>query len=77
MPGSLTGRELAERLFREKPELKVIFTSGYSSGFGGGSGDFISRVNGCFLQKPCPAWTILETVRRRLDEDATPNAQEK
>src|SRR5262249_13395732 len=31
MPGGVTGRELAERLLADKPELKVIFTSGYST----------------------------------------------
>jgi CheY-like chemotaxis protein len=31
MPGEMTGRELAERLWRQRPGLKVIFTSGYTS----------------------------------------------
>ena len=31
MPGGLNGRELAERIWAEKPELKVIFSSGYGA----------------------------------------------
>src|SRR5207244_9862273 len=31
MPGGVTGRELAEKLLADKPELKVIFTRGYST----------------------------------------------
>jgi len=30
MPGSLNGRELAEKLSQEKPGLKIVYTSGYS-----------------------------------------------
>jgi CheY-like chemotaxis protein len=30
MPGGLTGRQLYERLADDRPELKVVFTSGYS-----------------------------------------------
>ena len=30
MPGSLNGRELAEKLVQERPGLKVVYTSGYS-----------------------------------------------
>ena len=31
MPEGMTGRELAEQLKSRKPELKIIYTSGYSS----------------------------------------------
>ena len=31
MPDRLNGRELAEKLWAERPRLKVIFTSGYSA----------------------------------------------
>jgi len=70
MPGSLTGRELAERLHQDHPGLKVIFMSGYSADIVGGDTDFIKRLGGCFLQKPCPSRTILETIRKCLDESA-------
>jgi PAS domain S-box-containing protein len=72
MPGAPTGRELAERLQREKPQLKVIFMSGYSPEAGGGKTEFISRLRAGFLPKPCASRTLLETVRSCLDEHATP-----
>jgi two-component system cell cycle sensor histidine kinase/response regulator CckA len=67
MPGDLTGRELAERLHQEKPQLKIIFLSGYSVDVAGGKTDFVDRLKGRFLQKPCASRTILQTVRSCLD----------
>jgi two-component system, cell cycle sensor histidine kinase and response regulator CckA len=72
MPGTLTGRELATRLHGEKPQLKVIFMSGYSPEAGGGKTDFVSRLSACFLSKPCAARTLLEAVRSCLDDLVTP-----
>jgi PAS domain S-box-containing protein len=68
LPGSLSGRELAERLQREKPGLKVIFMSGYSPEAGGGKTDFVYRLKARFLAKPCATGAILEAVRSCLDE---------
>jgi YesN/AraC family two-component response regulator len=31
MPGGMTGKDLAERLLKENPKLKVIYASGYSA----------------------------------------------
>ena len=73
MPGSLTGRELAEQLCHEKPQLKVVFMSGYSADAARGETDFVHRLGGCFLQKPCASRTILETVRRCLDDTVSVN----
>ena len=70
MPGKLTGLELAEQLHREDPGLKVIFMSGYSADIAAGDTDILGRLGGCFLEKPCAARTILETIRRCLDERA-------
>ncbi len=66
MPGGLSGRELAERLIMDRPDLKIIYTSGYSE-------DTVSRhlhldPGRRFLQKPCSSTTLLATVRRCLDE---------
>ena len=72
MPGALTGRELAARLCQEKPQLNVIFMSGYSPEAGGGKTDFVSRLNARFLPKPCASRTLLEAVRSCLDDPATP-----
>ena len=68
MPGDMTGRDLAERLHGQLPGMKVIFMSGYSADVMGKNTDFIRRTRSYFLQKPCSAQAILETVRRCLDE---------
>ena len=67
MPGNLTGHELAERLHQENPRLKIIFMSGYSDGIGGSDSDLAAGMGACFLPKPCDSRTILETIRRCLD----------
>ncbi len=62
LPGGMTGRELALELQQLKPNLKVIFTTGYSQ-------DMVEAkdepVN--FLQKPYPPETLMRTVRLCLD----------
>jgi PAS domain S-box-containing protein len=68
MPGEMTGRDLAERLCGQRRGLKVIFMSGYSAEVLGTNTEFIRRTRSQFLQKPCSSRTILETVRRCLDE---------
>ena len=65
MPGELDGRELAQRLRADRPQLKVIYTSGYSPELAGR--ELHSRAGEAFLQKPCPAERLLETVRECLD----------
>jgi PAS domain S-box-containing protein len=66
MPGAMNGRELAEALWMERPELKVIFTSGYSADIVGKDFKIESNLN--FLQKPYHPQTLALTVRRCLDE---------
>jgi PAS domain S-box-containing protein len=65
MPGNMNGRELAEKLWVERPELKVIFTSGYSADIVGKDFKLEPEVN--FLQKPYHPQTLGLTVRRCLD----------
>jgi hypothetical protein len=62
MPGSLNGRQLADRLRRERPGLKVIFMSGHILDMAG-----IIQSHGCFLQKPFSPENLAEIVRSRLD----------
>lgn len=66
MPGSLTGRELAEQLQGIKPSLKVIFSSGYSAAFAGQIFDI--RQGAPFLQKPYPPRKLAAIVRKCLDQ---------
>jgi two-component system, cell cycle sensor histidine kinase and response regulator CckA len=65
MPGNMNGRELAEKLWVEQPDLKVIFSSGYSADIVGK--DFILQPEVNFLQKPYHPQTLAMTVRRCLD----------
>jgi nitrogen-specific signal transduction histidine kinase/CheY-like chemotaxis protein len=67
MPDGVTGRELADQLCAQTPTLKVLFTSGYSREIAGKDTAFLRRSKSLFLQKPCPAEVLLETVRRCLD----------
>jgi two-component system, cell cycle sensor histidine kinase and response regulator CckA len=65
MPDRLNGRELAEQLRAEFPELKVIFTSGYTADVVGK--DFISQRGLQYLQKPYDPRKLALTVRECLD----------
>ncbi|HPA20496.1 MAG TPA: PAS domain S-box protein [Verrucomicrobiae bacterium] len=67
MPGGMTGRELAERLRAARPDLKIIFSSGYSRDASESNPDEIPGQ--IFLSKPYSPSTLTETVRRCLDVD--------
>ncbi|HMD62254.1 MAG TPA: ATP-binding protein, partial [Opitutaceae bacterium] len=62
MPGGMTGRDLVEILRRDRPELKALFTSGYSSDLLGH--DFVRTSANFFLQKPFGA----AELKRIVDE---------
>src|SRR5437660_4308674 len=65
MPGSLSGRELAEKLLREKPGLKVVYASGYSMDLVGPG--LATSKNFIFLQKPYHPEALAQIVRGCLD----------
>lgn len=65
MPEGVSGRELAETLRKRKPDLKIIFTSGYSSDVMGGRDSSLGEIK--FLQKPYPPPQLAQTVRECLD----------
>jgi CheY-like chemotaxis protein len=65
MPDHVDGRGLAERLWAEKPKLKVIFTSGYSADVVGK--DFVLQRGLNYLQKPYPPERLALAVRECLD----------
>jgi len=68
MPEGITGRELAERLMAEKPDLKVIYVSGYSIE-GPYAGDLREGDN--YLTKPYTPPGLAQIIRRRLDLNPT------
>lgn len=64
LPDGMNGRDLAEKFLDENPNLKVIFTTGYS---------YEEACNGMplpdgfhFLQKPYPPSTLLQTIKVAL-----------
>jgi len=71
MPDRLNGRQLAERLWVDRPELKVIFTSGYSAEVVGK--DFVLQPGIHYLQKPYPPNALAAKIRECLDLPARTN----
>jgi CheY-like chemotaxis protein len=71
MPGGIMGSELAERLLSRCSALKVIYTSGYSSGMAGKDASLLEGRN--FLPKPYSIGKLAQFVRECLDAPATKN----
>jgi CheY-like chemotaxis protein len=67
MPEGMTGRELAQQLKNRKPELKVIYTSGYSPDV---MGSDIGLPGSKFLPKPYPPPLLAKTIRECFDRAA-------
>jgi signal transduction histidine kinase len=66
MPGGMNGKQLADRLAKTRPEMEVLFISGYADG------SLFSRngQNGRFelLEKPFSPLVLTRKVRELLDE---------
>ena len=67
MPDGISGRQLAEKLKTENPELKVIYTTGYSPDLMGNDIALKEGVN--FLQKPYPPQKLVQAVRNGLETE--------
>ncbi len=66
MPGGITGKELAEELRLERPTLRVLISSGYSSELVSGGEALPPKT--WFLAKPYTPSELLQKVRISLDE---------
>jgi two-component system, cell cycle sensor histidine kinase and response regulator CckA len=67
MPEGISGINLAECLLRDRPDLKIIFTSGYSSNEI--NEELLTRSQATFLQKPYSHVTLGRVVRECLDRN--------
>ena len=73
MPEGMSGRDLAAQLRRNKPLLKVIYTSGYSSE---SVASDIGQPDTAFLAKPYLPAQLAQIVRQSLDSAPTRCAPE-
>ncbi len=72
MPG-LSGSQLAQRLLRRRPEIQVLYISGYPEDSISHHG--VLNAGQHFLQKPFPPGQFLEKVREVLDTRAAAGAE--
>ena len=66
MPDGVNGKELAAKLLKQDPDLKVIYVSGYSATVAGKDFPLEEGVN--FLSKPFQTHRLAQTVRSCLDK---------
>ena len=69
MPGGVSGAELAQRLRQRKPDLRVIYSSGYSAEIVGKN---FSDNDPVFLAKPYRPPQLAQRVRKCLDAPPQP-----
>jgi FixJ family two-component response regulator len=68
MPDGVGGQQLAATLRSQRPDLPVVFTSGYSNDFVGGGSTLKEGIN--FLQKPYTLTGLTAILRACLDRHA-------
>ena len=67
----VSGRELAELMRMERPDIRVLFISGYTGQAISSDGDFLADSG--FLQKPFTSSELAQVVRAQLDtRDGSP-----
>ena len=75
MPGEHSGMELADRLLADKPTLKVIYTSGYSSELFASGVELREGIN--YLPKPYLSSKLNAILRHVLDSGTVSNGASK
>jgi two-component system, cell cycle sensor histidine kinase and response regulator CckA len=65
MPGGISGKDLADQLVKDKPDIKIIFCSGHNLEMFGK--EVCLRQGSNFLQKPYDSVKLAEAVRAALD----------
>jgi len=70
MPGEENGLELSQRLLLEKPDLKVIYTSGYSADLFSSDIDLKDGIN--YLPKPYLSSKLTDILRNALEPEEEP-----
>ncbi|MDD5140963.1 MAG: response regulator [Verrucomicrobiales bacterium] len=68
MPEGVSGADLAEQLLLQKPDLKIIFTSGYTANEV--SPEVLAKTRAQFLQKPYSHADLAKIVRDSLNQPA-------
>jgi signal transduction histidine kinase len=65
MPGGMTGDELAKKARVARPDIKILFTSGYAEP---SVAERELAAQGSWLKKPYTAWELAIRLRELLDE---------
>ncbi|MFH1956841.1 MAG: PAS domain S-box protein [bacterium] len=65
LPGKLNGKETAEHIIRERPDIKTLFISGYTENAIVENGILAVNIN--FLQKPFDSNSLAKKIRGILD----------
>ena len=74
MPGGMNGWQLGEQLRRDRPDLKIVYISGYLRELE--TQGIQNNPRDPFLRKPCSPNELLDTIRKCLDTpvpEATPD----
>jgi len=66
MPGGMNGKQLADRLVKARPGIKVLYISGYADGSLFSRKEREARIN--LLEKPFSPLVLVQKVRELLDE---------
>jgi len=71
LPDGISGRELGDKLRAQKPNLKILLTSGYAPESVVADTGFYRVKQNHFLRKPFSSKVLARTVRQCLDEAQT------